>query len=352
MPISNVRINEPRERLVIDTSVNDNVQSIKAPYIGICRYSLAKIPQDGFIDLTGYLPTPLSRNRYEFWVNGRCVKDPKDIIILSPTSIQLCNMKSLKNFEVIELVDDVNTNNDLFRQGNLYMDINGNTYGTYKLALLSNSRIRYQDIKFTFNANVHTNINDHTKDIIPNPNNKDLEEDILSYVTFDDSSTDYNKLYNIPTINGVSLFHPKLQGLGIDETPNEDIIKKFDMIWKLEEITNPMFPMTHREGRHIEDEDILKLHIKLITEPHWNGLDIDTTGMYLIYATGPVERYFSLYISKLSDGAIDDVNNTVKIIPFIMPGVYVLIDPKYTGMWLHSTHGKTKPIHIVNTTPD
>lgn len=352
MPISNVRINEPRERLVIDTSVNDNVQSIKAPYIGICRYSLAKIPQDGFIDLTGYLPTPLSRNRYEFWVNGRCVKDPKDIIILSPTSIQLCNMKSLKNFEVIELVDDVNTDNDLFRQGNLYMDINGNTYGTYKLALLSNSRIRYQDVKFTFNANVHTNINDHTTDIIPNPNNKDLEEDILSYVTFDDSSTDYNKLYNIPTINGVSLFHPKLQGLGIGETPNEDIIKKFDMIWKLEEITNPLFPMTHREGRHIEDEDILKLHIKLITEPHWNGLDIDTSGMYLIYATGPVERYFSLYISKLSDGVIDDVNNTVKIIPFIMPGVYVLIDPKYTGMWLHSTHGKTKPIHIVNTTPD
>ncbi len=350
MPISNVRINEHNERLVIDMNNNDGIHTITAPYIGICRYSAAKIDKSGLVDLTGYLPTPLSRDRYEFWVNGRCVKDPKDLIILSPTSIQLCNMKSLRNFEVIELVDDINTDNDLFKQGNLYMDINGNTYGTYKLALLSNSRIRKQNIRYTFNANTHSNVNDHTKDIITNPNNKDLEGDILSYVTFDDSSTDYNRLYNIPSINGITLFHPKLQDLGIEEILNDDIIKQFDMVWKLEETTNPLFMMTHRKDNN--KDDVLKLHIKLITEPHWNGLDIDTTGMYLIYAAGSVDKYFSLYISKTSDGVINDTTNTLKIIPFIMPGTYVLIESKYAGMWLHSTYENTKPIHIVNSIPE
>ena len=351
LPISNVRINEDRERLVIDTSLNENIKLIKAPYIGICRYSVNRIPENGLIDLTGYLPTPLSRDRYEFWINGRCINNTKDLIILSPTSIQLCNMKSLRNFEVVELVDDVNVDNDLFRKGNVYIDINGNSYSTYRLAMLSNNRIHKQDIKFVFNANVHKRIHDYTKNIIPRPNNKDYEEDILSYVTFTDTIDSYEQLYNIPTLNGVTLFHPKLNDLGITEVPSDDLIKEFDKVWKYEELTNPLFVTTHREGSHAND-DILKTHIKLITEPHWNGLEIDTSGMYLIYATGPVEKYFSFYISKTSDGAIDDVDNTVKIIPFIMPGVYVLIDHKYEGMWIHCTHGRTKPIHIVNTTPE
>lgn len=350
-PISNVRINESDQRLVIDQTLNDDVQIIKAPYIGICRYSVNRIPEDGFIDLTGYLPTPLSRNRYEFWINGRCINNENDVIILSPTSIQLCNMKSLRNFEVIELVDDINTDNDLFRKGTLYIDVNGNSYSNYRLALLSNTRIHHQDIKYIFNANVHRSIHDHTKNIITKPNNKDYEKDILSYISFDDNIDNYEQLYNIPSINGVSLFHPKLSDIGITEISTDDVIREFDKVWKYEETTNPLFVTTHRLGSHTNDDN-LKIHIRLITEPHWHGLEIDTTGMYLVYATGPVEKYFSFYISKTSDGVIDDIENTVKIIPFIMPGVYVLIDPKYQGMWLHSTHGKTKPIHIINTTPE
>lgn len=352
LPISDVRVNTNSQRLVIDKTKNPNVSIIKAPYIGICRYSLNRIPKNGFIDLTGYLPTPLTRDRYEFWVNGRCIKNNKDLIILSPTSIQLCNLQSLKNFEVIELVDDINTDNDLMKEGTVYVDLNGNSYSNYRLALLSNSRIRNQDIMFTFNTNVHRQIHDYSKDIISKTNNRDVETDILDYITFDDDVLDYNKLYNIPSINGVSIFHPKIQGLGISEIPNDNIIEMFDKVWKLEETTNPLFVTTHRDNRTNTDEKILTLHIKQITEPHWNGLTIDTTGMFLIYATGPVEKYFSYYISKTSDGVIDDVNNTVKIIPFIMPGVYVLIDKKYQGMWLHATHGKTKPIHIVNMTPE
>ena len=159
-------------------------------------------------------------------------------------------------------------------------------------------------------------------------------------------------MYNLPSINGVTIFHPKLQGLGLSEIPNTKIIEMFDKVWRIEALTNPCFMMTHKQKENIEEETGLKLHIKQLTEPHWEGIQEDTTGMFLLYATGPVDKYFSYYISKTSDGAIDDIENTVKIIPFVMAGVYVLIDKKYQGMWLHSTHGQTKPIRIVNASSE
>lgn len=347
LPISNTRLSNNKQRLVVDTTSNENVNLIKSSYMGICRYSIDRIPSNGLIDLTGYIPTPLSRDRYEFWINGRCISDNKNLIILSPTSIQLCNMQSLRNFEVIELVDDFDSDNELMKDGNMYIDMNGNSYSTYKLALLSNKRIHNQDIRFVFNTNTHHQIHDHVKDIISDPNNHDTEEDILSYITFDEGINDYNKLYNIPSINGVSLFHPKLQDLGISEIPNEKILDMFDNVWKIETLTNPLFMTTHRNNSRINDETALKLHIKQLTDNHWSNLDVDTNGMFLIHATGSIDKYFSLYISKKQDGVIDDTRNTVKIIPFIMAGVYVLIDKKYKGMWLHSTYGKTTPIHII-----
>ena len=346
LPISDVRINDNNTRLVVDTTENTDVKLIKTPYIGICRYSLGVIPEDGLIDMTGYLPTPLTRDRYEFWVNGRYLNDTDKLVILSPTSVQLKNLTSLKNFEVVELVDDT-YRNDVIREGNLYVDVNGNTYSSYRLALLANTKIRNQGIKFTFNANVHEKIHDYTKNIIGNPNNRDIEEDILNSVTFDDSNMDYNKLMNIPKFNGVSLFHPKLQDLGISEIPEEKIIEKFDEVWKIEAVTNPLFMMTHRDtsiGGNIRN---LVLHMKEITDSEWNGIEIDDTNSILIYATGPMDKYFSLYLSNLEDGEIDDVDNTVKIIPFVTAGVYILIDKKYKGLWLHSTYEGSTPIHLV-----
>jgi hypothetical protein len=348
LPISDVKRNAHDRRLVIDSSTNPDVKLVKSTYIGICRYSAARIPENGVIDMTGYLPTPLTRNRYEFWVNGRCVSGTKDLIILSPTSIQLCNMKSLRNFECIELVDDVDMDNDLMHQGNVYIDINGNTFSSFKLAMLSNSKIRNQNISFVFNANNHDKLNDYWRSIVDNPNNYDLEQDIFSTITFDDSTNDYNSLFNIPTINGISLFHPKLPGLGITEVPNIDIVKEFDKVWKIEATTNPFFMTTHRSDTHLTDQNVgLVLHVTHITDSHWHDLSIDTTGMFEIHTTGPVEKYFTLYVSRLENGAIDDVNNTVKIIPFMSSSVYILLDESYQGMYLHSTHPNTNPIHII-----
>lgn len=352
LPISNTRIYSNKQRLVIDQNINKDIDLIKSPYIGICRYSAQRIPKDGLIDLTGYIPTPLSRDRYEFWINGRYIRNDNDLIILSPTSIQLCNMKSLKNFEVIELVDDMDTDSELFKEGNVYVDLDGNSYSSYRLAMLSNSKIRNQNIMFSFNSNNHKHIHDYTSSIIRNPNNHDIEDDILASINFIDDTLDYNQLYNIPSINGITIFHPKSTGLGLSEIPNDKVLDIFDKVWKYEAMTNPLFMMTHKDETLSKADSDLRLHVRQITEQHWNGLNMDTRGMFIFYATGMSDRYFSLYISKKSDGLIDDVNNTVKIIPFILPGVYVLVDSRYHGMWLHTTHENVKPVHIVNMEPN
>ena len=345
LPISDVRRNTNDRRLVIDLTHNDNVNIVKTPYMGISRYSLANIPENGVIDMTGYLPTPLSRNRYEFWVNGRCITGTKDLIILSPTSIQLCNMKSLKNFECIELIDDVDADSELMHKGNVYIDINGNTYANFKLAMLSNTKIDKQNVAFVFNTNNHTKINDYYNSIIEDPNNHDLEDDILSTITFDDSDTDYNKLFNIPTINGISLFHPRLARLGISEINNNDILHLYDKIWKHEATTNPLFFNTHKTGSNTDAGSTI--HVRKINEEHWHDLSIDTMGMYAVNVTGISDNYFTLYISNTEDGAIDDTHNTVKIIPFMSTSTYILLDDSYHGLWLHSTYPNTDPIHIV-----
>lgn len=347
LPISDTRINSHNKRLVIDKNSNPNINVVKSPYIGICRYSSQRIPENGLIDLTGYISSSLSRNRYEFWINGRCITNKNDLIILSPTSIQLCNMKSLRNFEVIELVDDVDLNSSLFNEGTVYVDINGNSYSTYKLAMLSNTRINHQDIMFTFNTNNHKGIHDYTTQIIDTPNNQDIEEDILESITFDENVNDYNKLFNIPSINGITIFHPKTSNLGISEIPNNEIVNLFDNIWKLEEMTNPLFTTTHRTETFSGNRDMLILSIRQTFEHHWNNLKTDTSGMFILHTKGTTESYFSLYISKSSNGNIDDINNTVKIIPFIRTGTYILIDKSYRGLWLHSTHPNTKPVHII-----
>ena len=92
------------------------------------------------------------------------------------------------------------------------------------------------------------------------------------------------------------------------------------------------------------DDQYLELNIKNNTNNL--GSNIDTSDSFVIYTTGTTSKYFSLYISKKSNGKIDDIENTVKIIPFIRTGVYVVVDKSYSGMWLHSTMKNSKPIKI------
>ena len=196
-----------------------------------------------------------------------------------------------------------------------------------------------------FNANQHQQIHDYTNNIITNPNNSDIEKDILENINVDNSSVvSYDELYNTPSLNGIPLYHPTIQSLGITDIPNEKITELFDRVWKKEIITDPLFPTTQRMDIH---DQYLKLHIRESNSNYNNILKCDTSNMYVLYTSGTTSKYFTLYISKKSDGEIDDVENTVKIIPFIKTGVYVLISKSFKGMWLHSTFPNTKTIHIL-----
>ena len=63
------------------------------------------IPQYG---VTGYIPTPLSRDRFEWWVNGRQIEDD-NIVILSPTSWPNVSLISFKLF-----ISQIKTANSIF----------------------------------------------------------------------------------------------------------------------------------------------------------------------------------------------------------------------------------------------
>lgn len=340
-PFSDIKSNNHTTRLNIDMTINPDIHAAKMTYLGLARYSSISIPENGFFDVTGYIPTPLSRDRFEWWVNGRQIEDD-NIIILSPTSFQLKNLTSLKNFELIELVDDIN-DSEVMIQGNVYTDINGNTYGSYHLALESNKLIVDQSVRYLFNTSNHTKIQDYTRSIDNNPNNRDIESDILETIITpepdpeDPEVVKYNELDNKPTINGVTVYNMRSTDLGLIEIPTDQLQEMYDEVWKKEIMTNPLFYTSHK--RSLKNDDVLTLHSQA-------GDSFGYPDSLIVYASGIVDKSFSLYISRTENGRINSIANTVKIIPYVRTGVYIVIEKKYKSMWLHCTESDTTPIRI------
>lgn len=333
-PIADVRKNSYQKRLTIDRSENPSTQSIRANHIGVCRYAVQHFPQDGFIDLTGYIPTPLSRDRYEFWVNGRYVTDD-NIIILSPTSFQLRNMKSLRNLEVIELVDDV-YDSEIMPRGTVYIDINGHVYGSYQSAILHNANIMEQSIRYRFNQHLRSGLDDYIPPDLRASNNIDCEPDILTYLKFKqdpDEIIRYDELYNLPSINGCTIYHATSKSMGFMELTNFKVLQQLDETWKRERL-NGILPITHRTGLKLMDEKSQFLHV------------MKTDEGFEIYTTGVVDHCFTLYISTMQDGNIDNKSFTIKIMPMLRSGIHVILDESYQDMWLHSTVPNTTPVKI------
>lgn len=334
MPISDVTHDNHHKRLTINTNTNTDIKVVHTTYVNVCRYSLHNIPNNGFIDVTGYIPTPLSRDRYEFWVNGRYIPHD-DVIILSPTSFQLRNLKSLHNFELIELVDDV-TDSQLMNKGDVYIALDGTIYSSFEKAMCSNKNIINQDIQYTFNTYPnHTKLQDYLPDMIKNPHNRDVEVDILNGYRSNNPSR-YDQLSNLPSINGVTINHVITDHLGIQEIPFDKIIKLYDNVWKKEILDNPLFPITHKDSSMMSDT-FNRIHI------HPSDTYED---MYVVHVYGLNDKYHTLYISTLEDGLIHEYEYTQKIIPFVRCGTRIHIDKKYKGMWLHTTASNYTPIII------
>ena len=329
LPISDTRHADASKRLVVDTTLNEDVKLIKTTYISVCRYSLNVIPENGFIDVTGFIPTPLSRDRYEFYVNGRIINGD-NIIILSPTSFQLINLTSLKNFELIELVDDT-INSPTFQRDNVYVSTSGQMFSSYERMLLSDNDVINQDIRYIFNIDQQSDLFNYT--LNKNPNNKNIESDILDDLAFDDTQdpVSFKDLYNIPSINGVLLAHQTPKDLGLVEINEHQVLTELDKTWKREILTDPYFPTAHFVDRKkqvfLHSDDVSEMFPYIENPEDW----------ICIYATGNMNRYFTMYVSKTENGVIDDTTNTLKIIPFVRMGMYVLISNTYRGKWLHMT---------------
>jgi hypothetical protein len=95
--------------------------------------------------------------------------------------------------------------------------------------------------------------------------------------------------------------------------------------------------MTHHTGMDLIDGERINLRVRYSS----------MLNKYVISTTGVCDGFFTLYISKTSQGVIDDTSNTVKIIPFIRTGVVVYVDPDCRGNWLCCTHPNVKPIKIM-----
>lgn len=318
-PFSNVRADDNENRLNIDQTLNTNVSVCKSNHISVCRYSTHKIDPSGVVNLLGYIPTPLSYDRYEFWINGRYLTK-KHIDILSPTSVHIHDVSSLKNFEVLELVDDYG-DSPINITGNVYIDLDGNAYSNYFEALKSNSDMSSQSVSFTFNVSNHRDIDDYT---LKPGNNIDAEPDILDNLTDDEEITDYDQMYNIPTLNGMQLRHLTNYRL-MREIPLSNIASMLDKVWKTEQLNNPDFPTTHRLSH--EDDNVT---IIVKRDPP----------AYKIRLIGISKKPFSVYITNNSNDVISDTENCIKIIPFMRTGYTIILDSSYSGKWVHTTDGE------------
>jgi hypothetical protein len=325
-PISNIRQSQHKKRLsYLGSTPMKHTSVVQSNHLHVCRYSSATIPRNGLIDLTGYLPTPLSLHRYEFWVNGRQLTRDR-IIILSPTSIQLIHLTSLKNLEVIELVDDY-YDTLLSPKNIVYIDLKGNVYDNYRQAFISNQEVIHQSIQYQFYGYPnHIALQNLTKGFISNPNNLDLETDIMKYWESEgEQSDDYNDFYNIPSLNGIQLYHPNATDLGMFEVPIQEIVKVYDKTWNYEITTNPLFPTTHLDDSFAYDQQYIIFHILRKDDKYW------------IYPKGTYPHYFTIYVSKSEKAGISNLSNTIKIIPLIKAGTCVLLDVDTRGLWLHAT---------------
>ena len=337
-PISTMHDNSPTsKRLTIDQQTNPNVQLIKSNHLHVCRYFASHIPSNGFIDVTGFVPTPLSRDRYEFWVNGRYLNNTSNLIILSPTSFQLMNLTSLKNFELIELVDDYN-DTALTNKDSVYVASDGTTYSSYTEALQQQSIVQ-QTLRYTFNTypHQHTPLQNYSKVYVSNPNNLDLEEDILDgLITTGMIEPDYNEMNHVPTINEVPLYHPILDDFGMIEMDVTDMIPLYDNTYKLEALTDPFFPMTHRDETIIPNNEYLVIHV-----------EHNPDGSFTVYTSGTYHKSFMMYLSTSIIGNIANVNNTQLVIPCVRAGVRIHIPNTYHGLFIHVTMDDYTPMQLL-----
>ena len=134
------------------------------------------------------------------------------------------------------------------------------------------------------------------------------------------------------------LKHPSITSLGFVESSNNDILKMFNDVWKLEALTNPMFNISHNTCDMVNRK--FRIHVK--QNPN-STCDED---YFVAYVTGIYDDFYTMYVSKSATAGIADTNNTLKIIGYIRSGVQVLLNKSFLGKYVHVTINNVEPVMI------
>ena len=312
LPFSDVINNDITTRFTTTKQEHPEVNKVTSTYVHVCRYSKAKIDESGIIDLTGMIPTPLSFDRYEFWINGRQLTD-KNVTITSPTTLQLTKLTSLRNFEVIELVDDF-YDSTTFPKEMVYISNDGKRFNDYVKAMkynMGNGTIISQELSYSFNVNNHTNLDTY---YFSNPENVDVEPDILESFMSDDS-------FRL-RFNGVDVNNATLDQLNVLEIPASDVNNELNKVWKFEEMTDGYFDIMHTLPRDIT------------ATLHMNKLD---DGSFDVYVTGTYNSHFTAYITSDPQTDISDSEHTQDIMTNVTMGMIINIPKSYSGNCFKTT---------------
>jgi len=238
----------------------ENLEVRSLPYPMRSVYVQRRVPMNGYIDLKGKLNKPLNKKYFEFWMNGRLLHD--EVTIISPSKLVLHGLKSLRNFEIIEINRDSNeyfsdtfleaTVNDRGRvvntwDYNTYLDdvlegkLEGDNYTLGEQEYLLSPIWRQVD-------ECHPSFRDY-------PPNVDLEDDIIARINTPDDlpidGLDGNGIYqfllvDIPTIEGIPLDGRSMKWEQFGWRPIEDstIVELLNEEWS-EEIENNAYLFPH-----------------------------------------------------------------------------------------------------------
>ena len=224
------------------------------PYPMRSVYTQRKIPENGYIDLTGKLNKPLNKNYFEFWVNGKLLYD--EVTIISPTKIFLHGLKSLKNLEIIEINRDPNEYfSDGFlevKQSDLGRPYQSWNYTTYLDDALGGN---LKDDNYTIEEQTYLltpvwpQVDDDHPEYKNYPQNVDIEDDILAMVYSGDESFGddiENPSYQFlildpPTIEGkpISNQQSSFEHFGFIPITDEMIVDMLNEEWENEIKTDP-----------------------------------------------------------------------------------------------------------------
>jgi len=249
------------------------IHSTPYPMRSVCVQR--RIPVSGYIDLSGKINKPLNKKYFEFWVNGKLLFD--EVTIISPTKIFLHGLKSLKNFEIIEVNRDPNEFfSDEFlevQKSNLGRPTPYWNYHTYLDDALQgtlegdNYTVEEQEYLLT---PVWKQVDKDHPEYKNYPPNVDVEDDILTRVQHEDHPINdlENPMHQFmvvdpPTLEGRPIIgNLKFSHFGWIPITNEMIIQLLNEEWAEEIEKLPNFP----EHSIISDDEWYGLATRLYDE--------------------------------------------------------------------------------------